>query len=291
MKNAIILTFAFLITATTLTAGGPWTQEKGIGYFKFSQWWINFDSHYTDSGKIDPNVTTGIYNTFVYGEYGITDRLTGIVNAAVFSRNVTNNLVSGTTSEIITPGEALNGFGDTDLGIKYRLTKKESRIAVAASLYLGIPTGQTGQGAQGNLQTGDGEFNQYLRLDAGTSFKLAEKINSYVSVYGGVNNRTRGFSEELRYGAEVGAGLLDGRLWLIGRLDGTESFKNGETAAGNVGTSIFANNTEYTSFGGEAALYVKRGFGVSVSFASAFRGEVIAAAPSYSAGVFWDLGR
>lgn len=290
MKRSAFILFAALLISNTLLAGGPWPQQKGNGYYKLSLWWINYNSHYTDSGKTDPNVTTGIYNTFFYGEYGITDRLTGTVNAAIFSRNFMNNLVSGTTEQVIVPGEALNSLGDIDLSLKYGLTKPGSSFPVAVSLQLGLPTGIASGGTQGNLQTGDGEFNQLIQVDAGKSFSLGN-TSAYVSAYSGFNNRTKGFSEEFRYGVEVGAGLFDQKLWLIGRLTGVESFKNGDNVATANSTGIFANNTEFTSIGAEAAFYITKNWGVSASVAGAFRGEIIAAAPSYSVGVFYDLSK
>lgn len=291
MKRSFFILVALFFTFNTLQAGGPWPQQKGNGYYKLSLWWINFNQHYTDSGKIDPNVTTGIYNTFFYGEYGFTDRLTGIVNAPIYSRNFMNNLVSSTTNEIIVPGEAINSIGDIDVALKYGLTKPGSRFPIAATLQFGLPTGIAAGGSQGNLQTGDGEFNQLIRIDAGHGFKISSTTNAYVSAYTGFNNRTNGFSEEFRFGLELGAGLFQEKLWLIGRLDGVESLKNGETAASVNSTSIFANNTEFTSAGVEANLYLNSKFGVSASITSAFRGEIIAAAPSYSVGVFYDLSK
>ena len=41
----------------------------------------------------------------------------------------------------------------------------------------------------------------------------------------------------------------------------------------------------------EAAYYFNGRWGVSASVAGAFRGEIIAAAPAYSVGVFYDLNR
>lgn len=82
-----------------------------------------------------------------------------------------------------------------------------------------------------------------------------------------------------------------GRLWLIGRLFGIESFKNGDTSDQQNTTSIFANNSEYTSYSIEAAAYLTKTLGISVNFTSAFRGEIIFASPSYSVGVFLDLSR
>eukprot|EP00903_Cladosiphon_okamuranus_P000645 g643.t1 len=193
--------------------------EAGNGFFKLSEWWIIFDQHYTDAGQIDPNVTTGIFNTSFYGEYGITDRWTGIVNANLFSRNYMNNLISNTTGELIQAGEAINTLGDIDVAVKYGLRPQGVRVPMAISLTLGIPTGQVSGGSQGNLQTGDGEFNQLLQYDIGTSFKLGQKTNSYLGAYVGFNNRSNGFSEEFRYGLEWGLGLAGSKLWLIGRLN------------------------------------------------------------------------
>jgi len=285
---AIVILFSFNNIAH---AGGPWPQAKGKGYYKVSEWWLVYNRHYTDQGLIDPNVTSGIFNTFFYGEYGVTDRFTTTLNAALLSRNYVNNLRSATNNEIIVPGEAINRLGDIDLGFKYGLTKPGAAFPVAASLTLGIPTGVPVAGALNNLQTGDGEFNQILQIDAGRGFGLGKKASGYFSTYVGINNRSKGFSEEFRYGIEVGAGLFDQKLWLIGRINGVESFKNGATAAEVTSTSIFANNSEYTSYGFEAAYYITKKVGVSASVASAFRGEIIAAAPSYSVGVFLDLSK
>lgn len=291
MKN-ILLIIVLVITSINLSiAGGPWPQQKGKGYFKLSESWIIFDQHFTDAGLLDPNITTGIFNTNFYGEYGITDQFTGIINGPFFTRNYTNNLVSGTTGEVLVPGEAVNALGDIDLGFKYGFKLTSLEIPVSATLILGLPTGKASAGTQGNLQTGDGEFNQMLQIDAGAGFNLTPKINSYFSTYIGFNNRTNGYSEEFRYGLEAGLGFMGRKLWVIGRVGGVESFKNGETAATITSTSIFANNTEYTSFAVEAAYYVTKRVGFSASYAGAWRGEIIAAAPTYSVGVFYDLGR
>ncbi len=290
-KYSFFLIFLFFFSSNAALAGGPWTQLQGKGYFKLSEWWIVFDQHYTDAGLIDPNVTTGIFNTALYAEYGLTNRLTTIVYAPLFSRNYMNNLVSSTTGDILVKGEALNSIGDIDLSFKYGLTKRGSRFPVSATLLLGLPTGKSVGGALENLQTGDGEFNQMLQIDAGTSFQLGKNTSSYVSGYVGYNNRSNDFSEEVRFGVEAGLGLLKQKLWLISRLNMVESLKNGATAETVTSTSIFANNSEYSSIGVEANYYLSSKLGVSASIASAFRGEIIAAAPSYSVGVFWDLSK
>ncbi len=291
MKKSISLVLLVCFIVSSAYAGGPWPQKKGQGYYKFSEWWLVYDEHYTDSGQKDPNITSGIFNTSLYAEYGFTDRLTGIVYAPLFSRNYYNNQISNTTGEVLQAGEAINSIGDFDVTFKYGLTAPGAKFPVSASITFGLPLGQTGGGALNILQTGDGEFNQILQIDAGTGFQLGGGTSAYVSTFVGVNNRSQGFSEEFRYGIEFGAGLMNQKLWLIARLNGVESFQNGDTTVSTTSTSIFANNSEFTSFGAEAAYYVTKNFGISVSIASAFRGKIIASAPSYSVGVFYDLSK
>ncbi len=285
-KNLLVT--LLLVSSTVAFAGGPWTPKKHTGYFKMSEWWTVFDQHFTDSGQLDPNVTTGIFNTYLYAEYGLTDRFTATLNANLFGRNYMNNLISKTTNEVIVSGESLNSVGDIDLGIKYSLTKQGAAIPVAVSITLGIPTGNEAGGTFGNLQTGDGEFNQLIQAHAGKGFKWASSTPGYVSFLAGMNNRTEGFSDELRFGIEIGVGLFNQKLWLTGRSLVVESLKNGNIQ--NItSTSIFANNTEYGSIDLEANYYLTQRMGISASVAGAFRGEIVAAAPSFSVGVFIDL--
>lgn len=291
MKNLTKASILFAILVNNLTtsfAGGPWPQKQSEGYFKLYEWWTVFDQHYTDAGLIDPNITTGIFNTSIYAEYGISDRFTVIGNMPIFSRNIMNNLRSNVTQDIIIEGEALNSIGDFDLAFKYGLTQQNSSFPIAMTLTLGLPTGAIGKGEQGNLQTGDGEFNQMLQIDFGKGFRLFSK-SSYFSSYVGINNRTNGFSEEFRAGGEFGIELFKNNLWATARWQLVESFKNGATTADINNTSVFANNTEFSSIGFELNYFMAKKWGLSVGVAGAYRGEIIAAAPSYSVGIFYSL--
>lgn len=285
-KGFIIL-MTFLLVSNFAFGGGGWTGKKGEGYYKFSQWWIISDQHFTDAGLIDPNVTSGIFNTSFYGEYAITDRFTTVAYVPFFSRATMNNQISETSGNIITEGDAINSFGDTDLGLKYGILKNK-KVALAATVTFGLPLGNSSGGREGNLQTGDGEFNQILRFDAGMPLSIG-KIPAYANIYSGFNNRSNGFSDEYRYGAEFGMGFKNKKLWLITRVFGVESLRNGTLGTDINSTSVFANNSEFTSYSLEAAYYINDKLGVSASFASAFRGEIIFASPSYSVGIFLDI--
>ena len=284
------ITLALCLALPLLAAaGGPWPQQRGRAFLKLSGWYLGYDQHYTDAGLLDPNITSRVYGTYLYGEYGITDRWTGLVNANLFGRQANNAVASATTREVDTPGEALNAFGDVELGLKYALTRPGAALPVAVSLVLGLPTGTPSAGAQGTLQTGDGEFNQLLRVDAGRSFRVAEGASGYLAAYAGFNHRTRGFSEELRLGAEAGLGLLGDRLYVIGRLDAVESLRNGNPTVTVNASGIFANNAEWLSLAGEVSYGVSERWGLSAGAATAVRGRVVAAGTSVTAGVWVKL--
>ncbi len=284
MKKSIYsLLFCSLITFPLL-AGGGWPQKRGRGYFKLSEWWIRADEHYTDLGLIDPNITNGLFTTSLYGEYGFTDKLTGIVYFPFFSRALFNNTVSGTTGEVLMPGEAINSLGDVDISLKYGLFQKGS-LAVSAMIQFGIPLGENSGGSEGTLQTGDGEFNQLLQFDAGLGFKIG-KVNAYSNVFVGVNNRTRGFSDEFRYGFEIGANLFNNKITPIMRFYGVESFNNGTLPSESTGVTIFANNTEHFTIAPEINYNINNKWGVSAGISKAVSGKLIYANTAFNVGVF-----
>jgi len=286
MKKIFILLISLSISLSIQAEDG-WPQPKNGGYFKIGQWWLVADQHYTDLGLLDPNVTNGIYFTSLYAEYGLTEKLTGIVYFPFYARALFNNTVSGTTGEVITPGEAINGVGDLDLSLKYNLLNQGS-FALSGILQLGIPLGNSAGGDAGALQTGDGEFNQMLQIEAGHGLQLGG-LQGWTKAYAGFNNRTEGFSDEFRFGLEVGASLLDSKLLLIGRLYGIESFNNGTLPGDNAsGTSIFANNSEHLTIAPEIAYKFNEHFGVSAGIAQALSGRLIYANTAYNVGVFYQ---
>ena len=265
------------LSPTTARAGGGWTPPPGSGFFKLGQNAIIADRFYQPDGTVVNIRTISLYTTSVYGEYGFTDRLAGVVYAPLFVRS-TLNAIEYTSGRATVPGDYLNSIGDVDVGLKYGLVKN-GPVVVAVGLTLGLPLGKTAGGETGILQTGDGEFNQLLTVQASRSLG-----NFYASALLGVNNRTNNFSEEFRYGLEVGY-TFGGKLLAQLRLYGVESFKNG-TGEGGAGNSIFANDTEFLSVTPEIAYALTDRLGVTASVGLALRGEKILANPNYGVGVY-----
>jgi len=284
MKNIFSIVAITLLFISTVSAGGGWPTGKGKGYIKLAEWWVVSNKHYTDNGQVDPNITRGIYNTTIYGEYGLSYKWTAIAYIPVFSRSFFNNEVSGTTGEVLIPGEAINGIGDAQLGIKYSFNT-EKAIALSTSLFLGIPIGESAGGTNGTLQTGDGEFNQMLQLDAGTGFQLGS-VGAYANVFAAYNNRSNGFSDEIRIGGEVGANLFKNKVGFTLRVTSLMSTDNGTAGVGENSTSIFANNAEFLSISPEIRFNISDKWGVSANYATASSGRLIFASPSYEVGVY-----
>lgn len=275
-----IVFFLLLGLSGSAFGGGGWPQPKRGGFFKLSQNLIYSPYFYGPSGKVVDITTIQLFTTSLYGEYGLTNRLTGIVYFPFFVRN-TLNATQYIQSGRNVPGDSFQSVGDTDVGFKYGLITNKP-IVVSASLILGLPIGKTHGGSSGILQTGDGEFNQYLRIDASHSF-YPKPV--YVSAYAGFNNRTRGYSDEVRFGAEVGLTLK--KFIPVLKLNVTQSLFNGDAAA--VQNGIFSNNTEYVSPTLELNYQLKEKLGISASGGFAFAGKNILAAPNWSLGLYLKL--
>ena len=278
--RAIFLLFFISCLSITAQAGGGWPQPKGQGYFKLAQNYIGSDSFYNPDGEIITITGTSLHTSSLYGEYGFTKRFTGIVYFPFFVRNTLNEVrynQSGTT----VPGDEVNSIGDIDISFKYGLITNKP-VVVSASLVLGLPTGQTAGGSTQILQTGDGEFNQMIKIDASYSFYPKA---FYVSAYAGFNNRTEGFSDEVRVGAEIG--VVYKKFIPILKFNIVQSLFNGSAEVSQNG--IFSNNTEYVSPALELNYQITDNIGVSGSGGFALAGRNILASPNWSLGLYLKL--
>ena len=278
MKKYIIVVFVFIAAQTF--AGGGWPQPKRGGYFKLSQNFIRSSFFYAPDGSIVDITTIQLFTTSVYGEYGFTNRLTGLIYFPFFVRNTLNEIQYNQSGNTV-PGDSFQSIGDTDIGIKYGLIVNKP-IVLSASLILGLPLGEPVGGSSQILQTGDGEFNQMIKFDASYSF-YPKPV--YVSVYAAYNNRPNSFSDEVRYGAEVGVTLK--KFIPIFKLNVVQSLYNGSAEEAQNG--IFSNNTEYVSPTLELNYQFTDKTGISGSGGFAFAGKNILAAPNWSLGLYLKL--
>lgn len=260
--------------------GGGWNKNKGKGYFKISQYTIIASQYFNPEGnliRINPRIS--LYNTAIYGEYGLNDQITTELYFPIFSKSVLNNLQKR-NGEFV-EGDQVSSVGDMNLSFKYGISQ-EGPTVFSAKITLGLPLGDASGGRTGTLQTGDGEFNQMLSLDIGHSFY---PIPAYANLSVGLNNRTKNFSDEFRYSFEGGVTLSN--FVFIGRVVGVKSLMNGSTAD-NSNQGVFGNNVEYLSFTPEVLYKVKDKYGVSAAVGTAFSGKQVLANPSFEVGFFLE---
>ena len=280
MKKNIII-FVCLIG---MSLQAQWTQEKGKGYYKIGLWWLEAEEHYTSTGLVDPNATRGLFITNFFGRYGLSDKVT-LIGYLPHTRVYQNTQVFSSGRENI-PGEQFSSLGDINLGLEYQLGKK-STWAHSISLSLGLPTGKVRGGSDGSYQTGDGEFNQQLRYHLGKSYPLGKR-RFYTKASVGINQRSKGFSDEFRASIETGTKLFKDKLLTLIRANTIQSFYNVSLDATNSNGSIFANNVEVVNIGGEFIFRLNSKFSWGISGSYPVMGRVLYRSAAFSTGISYQ---
>ena len=275
MKKIII---SILLIIPCLAFSGGWPKKKGTGYYKLGYSIINGMHFFDDAGSKIPLARNLRFNTLsVYGEYGITDRLTAITYIPI-ATTAKLEMQSGLASASITT------VGDINLGFRYGLIVDKPNV-FSLSATFGLPTGRTStdtSGGEASLQTGDGEFNQLIKIESGHSLGNG----FYASSYLGVNIRSQGFSEEIQFGGEIGH--VNDALVSILKFQSVNSLNNGDNTA-SANSDIFNNNMELLTIAPEFALKLSNKFGLSVNHTIYLSGKKTLASPNTTIGIFWDL--
>lgn len=274
---------AFLIAFSSFAGG--WPQGKKKAYFQLSNRWMISDSHYTDLGLTDPNVTTGLNVASFYGEYGLSNKLTITAYLPFFVSNFQNNIVSGTRDVTIQEGQVIYSTGDVILGGDYLLAKNKF-LSLTAGAAVGLATGTIGSGEKINLQTGDGENNVILRSSLGISAYNNDNFNIYSKINAGFNKRTKDFSDEVQSQVEVGV-FYKSKYFIIQKLINVTSLQNGVKSGEQItAAGVFANNAEFTAYEVRVGTEVFKGYNAFFSLNHILSGKIVAAGSSFEIGIF-----
>ncbi len=269
-QNFNIFLFLIFLAMPMLSTAQAWTKSKKSGFYKLDYSNNPAEQVFDNKGKLVPIRTLGNNVTSFYGEYGVSDKLTLVAYMPFLVRN-------SLAATITQPAISVNGFGDTDLGVRYQLYNKNG-ISASGNLLLGLPTGK-GTQADG-LIMGDGEFNQLVKIAIGTG-----KKRWWTQGAVGFNNRTNAFSDEFRYDLEFGYKFFNDRLLTILKINGVESLNNGTVK--ETTTGLFSNNVEYIGVGPEFLYYAnkKKNIGVSLRLANGFKARNVQAALTTQLGI------
>jgi protein XagA len=264
MRNLVFILLLVVSQFSTLT-GQAWAKPKGQGFYKVDLSTIQSNKLFNDAGKVVDAEKLANNSINFYGEVGITNRLTiaGMLPFLALS----------------TPNANMSGVGDADVALRYALTT--SGLAVSLTAMAGLPIGNNNSTA--GLLTGDGEFNQMVKVNAGSG---SAKWWSQVGL--GFNNRINGYSDEIRWDAEFGYKLMNDKLLTMFKLASIISMDNGTVALASR-RGLYANEVEYVSPAIELLYYIKKGMGLSLRGAGAVTGRNVQAAPQISVGFFLDM--
>lgn len=282
MKQVCSLLVLFLFAFNAQSQSG-WTRKKNTYFIKTSLTIFSSDAYYNLDGI---KLTTTQFNqqsVALYGEYGISDKLTAIVHFPMLKLNSYDNT------------ETASGIGDLKIELKYALLRKNIPLTLAVAPE--FPTGSKNNYAQNklsaidqiNLPTGDGEFNVWTTLAASHSFY---PVPAYVNLSTAYNYRTQynGFSfrDQIKFTFEVGYKLLD-KVWFNGTVSAQSSVGKSTGAT----DFIRGEGTEFTAFGlGTAYEFVKH-WSVSLQVWGysdlILNRKNIYSAPTYSIGVFYEI--
>ena len=291
-----ILLFVVFISALfpMVQAQSGWTQNQNSGYFKLNQSAIRAGQFFNPDGDLIDITTTSVYSTVFYGEYGLNDRLTALLNAQLFVRSTINELESRADGAVI-PGDEFNGLGEIQLGLKYGLIT-EGPIVLAASTQLKLPSGESVGGDTELLQSGDGAWGAIGMLHASHSF-YPKPFYANLSV----GYQWRGtadleyssglvsvdYDDAFIWGGELG--WTPNKSWALAlKWTQVQPFEADESEGVTGSSSIFGNRLTYFAVIPEVN-YIVQNWGFSASVGGVLFAKNILAAPSTNFGVFFLL--
>ncbi|MEO9572101.1 MAG: hypothetical protein ABJH82_14525 [Polaribacter sp.] len=272
-----IASFLILFISISAFSQGPWTQEKGKFYTQISFSTIsNYDELFGDpdykiEGKISDNTLQ------FYGEYGLSDKTTLIVNLPLKSISFDQNVVCVTT-----PCNAIEHkettLGNIEIGIKHNFYKKDWLLSGQFS----VEANTSSFDANSGIRTGYNAFTFTPLFITGKSFNKA-----YLQTFIGSKIKTNNYSSNLKIGGEYGH-KVSKHIWLIAFLDIEKSFKNGTVVLpnSNLATGLYVNDQEYGVVGVKAIGEFSDNFGMTASLPAAFFGNNVAKQVALSVGVY-----
>jgi len=277
VKKLVSLSILLLVIVS-LSAQSPWAQSKGGGYAQLAYQIIpeysdffsnNSDSTYT---SIRPYTDAGVQ---LYGEYGILDKTTIILNAPF------KMLKSGPASGLALGNEGdLNALGNLSVSVKQQLLNDP--IAIGLSLEVELPTGSYDE--TNGLRTGYDALSIIPKLSLGIG---KEKFYAYANA--GLAIRNNDYSNHVLAGAEAGYHFFN-KLWFMLSADLYESLENGNRVDDLVNTysKFYVNDQSWIAFSGKLMFNITPKLGVlGTSTVGIISAQNVPMSPHISGGVFY----
>jgi hypothetical protein len=231
-----------LLLAVTSVASeamaGAWPRKQGSLYSKLAFTTLSTTEAHDQNGDTYTTPQFSTWSLNLYGEYGVTDRLTAILRAPVLRSAKYGN------------SESVTDVGDFSVEAKYAILAGGFPVAVAVEAE--FPTGDEsgvvpltdGSGGTARLPTGDGEYNTRIKALISRSF---HPVPAYASFVAGYDIRTEGFTDE--YLVMIQAGYRLGTVvWLQGNLHAKGPVSTPDATLASQATLGFGEGVQYIAY-------------------------------------------
>ncbi len=276
MKN--ILKIVVLLMSISTFSQGPWTKEKGKFYTQLS--FTTIPSYNTLFGDPEYNLQRNVTDNTLqfYGEYGISDKTTLLVNIPL--KLINTEGFNTNANDVFTQIEETSktSLGNIEIGLKHNFYKKDWLLSGQLSLEANTSSFDQNSG----IRTGYDAFTFTPLFLAGKSFG-----KSYLQTFIGSKIRTNNYSSNFKIGGEYGS-KISKHIWLVGFLDIEKSFNNGtiNLPVENTVTGLYVNDQEYGVVGVKAIGEFSDNFGITASLPAAFFGNNVAKQVALSIGIY-----
>lgn len=273
-KITKLIVFFFSLTAFSQS---PWTPKKGNAYTQLS--FTSIANYNTLFGDPDYNTEREITDQTLqfFAEYGLTDKTSLLLNIP-FKMIETGALDTQIFRPASTTSATENTLGNIKFGIKHNFYNKKWVVSGQFS----IEANTSSFDAVSGIRTGYDAWTFTPMFLAGRGFG-----KTYVQGFIGANVRTNDYSSNFRIGGEVGK-KLGKSIWLIGFLDVSTSFKNGDIVLPNENlvTGLYVNDQEFAAFGLKAIGEITNNFGITAGYGGAFSGNNVAKQAALTFGLY-----
>ena len=250
-------------------SAGAWAQAPGHYYTKVSGIFYSSEEVFNDMGKRAPmgmdQEQFYARQTFVYGEYGLRERLTLTGQFSAGRLVAEDRFIERVTK----------GLGDVQLGVKYQL--KGGGLVVSPLVELKLPTGYDSAYTPA-LGTGDPDLE--VRILSGLSLY---PLPFYTGAEVGYKLRGGPFSNQVSYVIEVGA-TPHPRLFAKIFYNGVNTLSDALANAGLVGV-VQISEGDFANVGFNAAARLAGPLWLDFLWAGVVSGKNIGAGSSWGLGL------
>jgi hypothetical protein len=270
LKIALITIMVLFCLANQVLAGA-WTMKKGQMYAKLSINYYYTDEDFDEHGHKHSLPNDGEFYDFNltwYQEYGLLDYLTILFSVPYKHLHYEDNNFKSDTW----------GFGDIELGLKFRLLEKPVVLSVQSKVK--IPEAYD---ENEDVPLGNGQWDGELRILLGKSFW---PFPAYLGIEGGYMWRAEEPADEFKYLIEFGY-TFSNRLSFRTKLDATLSADNGERVTDIWGNPQLGYEYDLGKLELTAGYKVKESLYMEFTYTPYIYGKAISAGNNYSLAICW----